>query len=222
MRRLLLLAAAAAACSCAGHSLTGDEAPSGTIERRQGAMPEAPQPAADGPAPELQRTATAEIQRDDPEKGVTAAAALATRHGGWVESMASERVTMRVPDANLDAVLADLPELGELTSRRVRAVDVGDTHRDLQIRIDTLRKTRERYLALLERAESIAEATAVEHELERINGQLERLEASLAAMEKRIAYSALSVEFTRKTTPGPLGWVFYGVFVGVKKLFVWN
>lgn len=225
MRRLLALVLAAAACGTQSHSVVGDEAP-GTGESRIQRSPVGSardlQRSPDAPAPELQRSAEAEIRRDDPERGVTAAAELAKQHGGWVESMASERVTLRVPDAELDAVLADLPGLGELTARRVRALDVGDAHRDLEVRIDTLRKTRERYLALLARAQGIGEATAVEHELERVTTQLERLEAELATMEKRIAYSALAVEFSRPVTPGPIGWIFYGAYLGLKKLFVWN
>ena len=136
--------------------------------------------------------------------------------------MAPEHVVLRLPDAELDGALEDLPALGEVLARHVRAVDVADAHRDLEVRIDTLRKTRERYLALLAKAQSIAEATAVEHELERVTGELERLETALAAMEKRIAYSSLALEFSRKTTPGPVGWLFYGAYVAVKKLFVWD
>jgi hypothetical protein len=219
-----LLLLAAAACSHAAvspHSVIGDEARAAPAEEvPSGAAVQEVSSAAR--APELQRAAEAEVRRDDPEAGVAAAAALARDHGGWVESMAAERVTVRVPDSQLDAVLAELPRLGELRARRVRAVDVGDTHRDLEVRIDTLRRTRQRYLALLDKAQGIAEATAVEHELERVTGRLERLEAELASLQKRIAYSGLSVDFSREVTPGPIGWVFYGAFTAVKKLFVWN
>ncbi len=161
-----------------------------------------------------------EIHREDPPAGVTAATAFATDHGGWVESIADEHVVLRLPDAQLDAALDDLARLGEVASRRVQAQEVGDAHRDLRVRIDSLRRTRERYLALLDKAQSVADATAVERELERVTSELERLEATLAAMEKKIVYSSLSLEFSRKVRPGPLGWPFYAAYAGVKWLFV--
>lgn len=173
-------------------------------------------------APELARTAEAEVRRDDPAAGVPAAAALAKDHGGWVESMADERVVLRVPDEQLDKVLDELPRLGEVAARHVHATDVGDAHRDLRIRLDSLRRTRERYLALLDKAQTVADAAAVERELERVTTQLEELEAQLAAMEKRIAFSSLALDFARKVRPGPIGWVFYGLYSGVKWLFVWD
>ncbi|MCA1826783.1 MAG: DUF4349 domain-containing protein [Myxococcales bacterium] len=174
------------------------------------------------PAPELVRTADAEIHREDPAQGVTAAVALAKEHGGWAESMNVERVVLRVPDEQLDAVLVELPKLGEVASRRVHAVEMGDAHRDLRLRIDSLRRTRDRYLELLGRAENVSEATGVEREIERVTSELERLEAQLAAMEKRIQFSALALDFSRKVRPGPVGWVFYGLYSGLKWLLVWD
>src|SRR5437667_6898773 len=78
--------------------------------------------------PERVRSADAEVHRDDPAKGVTAVAAMAKEHGGWVESMVEQRVVLRVPDEQLDAMLDELPKLGEVAERRVRAVDMGEVH----------------------------------------------------------------------------------------------
>jgi seryl-tRNA synthetase len=147
---------------------------------------------------------------------------MAKEHGGWVESMAEERVVLRVPDDQLDAMLDELPKLGEVAQRRVNAVDMGEAHRDLRLRIDGLRRTRDRYLALLDRAQSVSDAAAVEKEIERVTAQLEQLEAQLAAMEKRIQFSSLAVGFSRKLRPGPVGWVFYALYSGMKWLLVWD
>lgn len=160
------------------------------------------------------------MHRDDPEKGPPAAAALAKEHGGWVAALSDAKVTLRVPDAALDAMMDALPSLGEVAARHVRATDVTDARRDLQTRIETLEKTRLRYLALLEKAQSVADATAVERELERVTVQLELLRGQLEAMEGRIAYAELSLEFSRQVRPGPVGWLFYAVYSGVKWLLV--
>ena len=173
-------------------------------------------------ARELARNAEAEVRREDPDRGPPAAAELAKAHGGWVEAMTAERVRVRVPDGELDAVMAALPALGEVADRHVRAQDMTEAHRDLEVRIDNLRRTRDRYLALLERAANVGEATAVEHELERITAQLELLEAQLERLQSRVQMAELSVEFSRKLRPGPVGWVFYGLFSAVKWLVVWG
>src|ERR1041384_3680841 len=170
-----------------------------------------------GPAQrDLARTADATVHREDPEKGPSAAASLAKEHGGWVAAMNDDRVDLRVPDGQLDAVLAALPSLGEVAERRIRASDVTDAHRDLLVRIDNLRRTRDRYLALLDQAENVSEATGVEKELERVTALLEVLEAQQKALEQRVEFASLSVEFSRKVRPGPIGWVFYGLYAAVK------
>src|SRR4051812_23508404 len=131
---------------------------------------------------ELTRTADAQVHRDDPEKGPPAAAALAREHGGWVAAMNGENVTLRVPNEALDGVMDGLPSLGEVAGRHVRATDVTEAHADLETRIENLQKTRERYLALLEKAENVTDAAAVEREIERVTGQLELLQRQLESM----------------------------------------
>jgi hypothetical protein len=198
-----------------------DAQPSSQDEDAARRMPDASPPEGDGPPErELSRTARAELQRDDPEAGPPAAAALAKRHGGWVASMAARSVTVEVPGDRLEALLVELPSLGKVTERHFAARDVTAAHRDLRVRIDNLKRERDRYLALLERAESISDATAVEREIERLTGQLELLEARLQAMGERVQDAAVQLDFSRELRPGPVGYVFYAVFSGVKWLFV--
>jgi seryl-tRNA synthetase len=117
-------------------------------------------------------------------------------------------------------LLVELPSLGKVTERRFAARDVTAAHRDLRVRIDNLKRERDRYLALLERAENIPDATGVEREVERLTSQLELLEAQLQAMGDRVHDAALHLDFSRELRPGPIGYVFYAVYSGVKWLFV--
>jgi hypothetical protein len=119
-------------------------------------------------------------------------------------------------------VLDALSSLGEVAGRHIRAVDVTEAHADLQTRIENLEKSRERYLALLEKAQSVSDAASVEKELERITGQLELLKRQLEQTQSRIEFAELSVSFSRKARPGPVGWVLYALYSGVKWLFVWD
>jgi hypothetical protein len=83
-----------------------------------------------------------------------------------------------------------------------------------------LRRERDRYLALLERAANVAEATAVEREVERVTTQLELMEAQLLAMSTRIEDAEVRIDFSRELKPGPIGYLFYGLYSGIKWLFV--
>jgi len=129
-------------------------------------------------------------------------------------------VTVAVPGDQLEAVLLELPSLGKVTESRLLARDVTAAHRDLEVRIDSLRRERERYLALLDRAGDVAESLQVEHEIERVTTELELLEAELAALKDHVQDATLAIAFSREVRPGPVGYVFYAVFSGIKWLFV--
>jgi hypothetical protein len=212
MNRAWVLVLCAAACS---HALPVDD-----LEAHPATAVETPGGEAAAPERELARAAHAELERQDPEAGPPAAAELARRHGGWVASMAARSVTVEVPGDQLDAVLLELPSLGKVTARHLAARDLTAAHRDLAVRIDNLRRERERYLALLERAATVADATAVEREIERLTTQLELLEARLQAMTGKIQDAEVRLDFSRETKPGPVGYLFYWAYSGVKWLFV--
>jgi hypothetical protein len=168
------------------------------------------------------RTAAAEVERSDPENGPKGAQAIAEKHKGYVESSSSSSATLRVPSAELDASILELATLGKVVSQETHSRDVTFQHLDTDVRLNTLRKERERYLELLAKAPSVTDALAVEKELERVTGEIERLEGELKLMDSQVELASLDVRFSRPVRPGPVGWVFYGVFSAVKWLFVWD
>jgi hypothetical protein len=180
-----------------------------------------------GPAPEaadrmIARSASLEIERSDPEAGPTAAVALAKAQGGWVRRSSTQGASLMVPAAQLDSTLTQLGALGDVTGRYVSGEDVTDEYRDVTIRLDNLEKSRVRYLALLDRAATVADAAAVERELERVTLALERMKGRIQALGQSVKYSSVEVNFSRPIRPGPVGWVFYGLYHGVKWLLVWD
>jgi Domain of unknown function (DUF4349) len=208
--RTILCLMLVCACSASHASLRGDEASS--AENSQ---------ARDG-SPLLAHRGEASLEREDPEKGPDAAAKLAAQHGGYVSLMQERSVTLQVPGDQVDALLAELPTLGKVTSRRFEALDVTSPRRDLKARIDNLSRERSRYLDLLAAATTISDAAAVEREVERVTGELEAMEARMAALDARVADASLRLDFSHELKPGPIGLVFYALASGVKWLFVWN
>jgi hypothetical protein len=168
------------------------------------------------------RTASLEVERDEPEQGPPQTVALAKSHGGYAELVTDSAVTARVPAEQLDAFLAAMPSLGKVARQSVLAEDVTDARRDLKVRLDNVTRVRARYLELLERATNVSDTLAVEKELERVTAEYEALKARLESVEAQVALATVRVEFERPVRPGPVGWVFYGLAQGVKWLFVWD
>jgi hypothetical protein len=168
------------------------------------------------------RTASVELERDDPDQGPAQAVSLAKAHGGYAQRVTSESATVRVPAERLDAFLGAVPGLGKVERQTVTADDVTEAHQDLKIRLTNLERVRERYLELLQRAVTVEDTLRVEKELERVTAEYESLKARLESLEDQVALATVSLEFQRPVRPGPVGWVFYGLGKAVKWLFVWD
>lgn len=63
---------------------------------------------------------------------------------------------------------------------------------------------------------------AVERELARATTEVERLEGQLRLLQNQVAFSTVRLTVDEDVDPGPLGWVFVGLYEGVKWLFVWD
>jgi uncharacterized protein YPO0396 len=149
------------------------------------------------------------------------AAKLARGMDGYVSGETEESITMMVPTERLDEALDDLSKLGEVTERDIDVQDVTRQYTNLQVRIDNLRKMRNRLKELVEQSVTVEEVLKVERELGRVTSELEQLEARMRVLERDTTYATIRVYFEEKVTPGPVGWIFYGTFLAIKWLFVW-
>ncbi|MCK5795617.1 MAG: DUF4349 domain-containing protein [Deltaproteobacteria bacterium] len=154
------------------------------------------------------------------------AASVARQLGGLVaRSHHSEKrstVTLRVPNAQFQLALTKLKGLGELESVEVRGRDVTAQVIDLDIRLKTTIKVRERYLELLAKAQNVAEALPVQQQLDTVNMKIERMKGQLKVLRDQVAMSTIHMTAKHPVRPGIVGWVFYGLYKGVKWLFVWD
>jgi hypothetical protein len=131
-------------------------------------------------------------------------------------------LTLRIPGDKFQLAMAQLRTIGELDRISVRGRDVTAQVVDLDIRLATALKVRKRYLELLAKAQTVAEAMPVQKELERVNLQIERLKGRLKVLRDQVALSTINVELKYPVRPGIVGWVFYGLYKGVKWLFIWD
>ena len=150
------------------------------------------------------------------------AQAMTESIGGYVAFAGPGELVLRIPDARLDEALDRLAALGEVERREIRVSDVTAEYTDLQIRLDNARALQDRLRALLADAESVQDVLAVERELARVTTEVERLEGQLRLLQNQVAFSTVRLTVGEDVDPGPLGWVFVGLYEGVKWLFVWD
>jgi hypothetical protein len=206
---LTALVAALAACTCSA----GPNAP------------RAPRlsPVASPPGDRrIVRSADLVLERDEPDAGPARVAEVTERLGGYVARSGTTSIDVMIPAPRFDEALRDVVRLGEVARKDVYGEDVTEEHQDLSIRLDNFEKSRMRFVELLAMAQNVEQAVLVEKEIERVTVEIERLKGRLKSLDERVAYARLAVHFERPVTPGPLGWVFYGLYKGVKWLFVWD
>jgi len=143
-------------------------------------------------------------------------------YNGYITRATQNAITARIPSENMGNFLNYARTLGNVDNERQTGIDVTDQYRNDVIRLDSFKTIRDRYLALLDRANTISELISIEREIERLTVEIERLEVRIHDVELRVAYSEITVRFRERVRPGPVGWIFYGLYRGVKWLFVWN
>jgi hypothetical protein len=185
------------------------------------AAPRAAEPGGGAPLPMIISEAFLSIEVADAEKAVDALVTIAKQHEGYTVSTGSHTV-LRVPSASLAVALEAVAAVGTVTSREVREQDVSKRYSDTSLKLENAKAARSRYLELLSKAENVSAALQVEKELERLNGEIALFESDLGNLAHLVQYATISVSISKKVTPGPLGWVFYGLYRVVEWLFVWR
>ena len=156
------------------------------------------------------RTAYVSVDVDDVATGVSAIADLTADLEGQLQSQSvqgtsedsSANMTVRVPASNLDALLASIDTLGEVTSSSVDAQDVAVEVIDLEARITTLEESIDRLRDLQGQATSVADLVTVESELSARQAELESLTARRDYLMRQVEMSTAYISLTTTTT-GP-------------------
>lgn len=114
---------------------------------------------------------------------------------GFVSQQTDHQLVLRIPAAHFRSFMDALGEEGRVLDRNIAAQDVGEEFRDIEIRIRNLEVTRQRIEALLAQAANVADALAVQRELERITSELEAMRGRQRYLADRIAFSTITINF---------------------------
>jgi uncharacterized protein DUF4349 len=128
----------------------------------------------------------------------------------------------RVAPTRMDALMDSAATLGFVGERRVSLDDVTDQVVDAQGRLTSLRASRDRLRALLDRAGGVSDVITVERELARVQSEIESLEGRLAVLQGAVALSEVNVRLDRKHELGPVSKIAVGIGHALRKLFILN
>ena len=103
-------------------------------------------------------------------------------------------LTVKVPPAELGAVLIGLDELGTVRSSNQQAQDVTDQLVDLAVRIRNAEQSVARVRGFLDEATDLRQMVDLESELTRRQTDLERLLATQANLTERVALSTRTID----------------------------
>ncbi|WP_039726297.1 DUF4349 domain-containing protein [Leptolyngbya iicbica] len=152
---------------------------------------------------QLIKQATLQLEMADVDAAIAAVSDILAQYQGDLLQLSDagtaedqpRQVTLqlRVPQANLEATLTALKQLGEVNHQAITASDVSGQLVDLQARIRNLRKSEESLLAIMERSGSIAEVLEVSRELSTVREAIERNDAQLQSLQNQVAYSTINL-----------------------------
>jgi hypothetical protein len=185
------------------------------------------------------------------EDKVGEAHAVADSFGGFVvESFASQgsgkriaegSLVFRIPAESYDSALSRLRELGRVESLEESGQDVSKEFVDLNARIRQLRAVEAQLLELLQRADDVPAALAVQNQLSQVQLDLEQARGRLQYLDNRVAFATISMSMHELSVVAPqdggfrivdawatagsafltvVGWLFIGIAVAAPVLIL--
>jgi hypothetical protein len=123
--------------------------------------------------------------------------------GGHLSNQTDRTLKVRIPAAKFDEAFAWVRKAGRVLAEARRAHDVTEEFLDLGIRLDTAKKSRDRLLEILQKADKVEDILKVEAELRRLTEEIERMEGRRKFLADQVAMSTLTVTFQATAEPPP-------------------
>ena len=195
----------AAAETGAADSARSDEEAAGGGEEVPASVQDVP-----GVAPKVIQTASLSLSvaKGDYEDAVTEARSVAARLGGFVVSSETTRaranqplrgsLTIRVPSQRYAAAMAAVSGLGRIESQNEGSEDVSAEYVDLQSRARHLEAVERQLLVLLDRADTVAAALAVQSQLSQTQLELEQTRGRIRYLDNQTSYATIALQLRER------------------------
>ena len=141
----------------------------------------------------------ARVRVQSVEAATDAAISAVEAVGGAVESVSGRVVTLRVPKAvfqdQFDALLA----LGDVVDKSITARDITDAFTAVDLRLKTAKRTRDRLVELLARAEDEKEKLELVRQIQRVTEEIELLEGQHRTLDALARMSRITLELVPRS-----------------------
>jgi anti-sigma factor RsiW len=149
------------------------------------------------------------------DKSMAGVDALLAKYGGYVQSSQINGVpegsgdtlgrtaviTLRLPIDKYGSAMEELQGMGNLLSKNENTDDVSRQYVDTDARNKTLIAQRDRYMALLDKADNTESIIALQNQITELTVQIEQNTAQLRFWDDQVSYSAITVEFHELVIP---------------------
>jgi hypothetical protein len=158
----------------------------------------------------------------DPDKTNNEINIITEKLNGFVTRSGTDFSIVRIPSDKTNDFINEIKTYGKIRNKNISGMDITDEYNDILIKIDSLNRLRNKYTNLIGKAVNVQDMLAIEKELERVNHELELLEGQKLKSEKMVEYTTITIYYHKKVTPGPIGWIFYGLYSVIRWLFIWG
>ncbi|HLN17979.1 MAG TPA: DUF4349 domain-containing protein [Acidimicrobiales bacterium] len=164
---------------------------------------------------EASGTASVTVHKGDLDQTVSSLSALAQADGGFVANSQVSTgggppgadLTIQVPEGDFSSVVAHLASFGKVRSLSTKATDVTAQYTDLSARIAALEASRQQYLTIMTKAQTIGDILAVQSQLDDLQSQVEQLQGQQQVLDSETTYASLDVALSepgRRPPPPPV------------------
>jgi Ca-activated chloride channel family protein len=190
-----------------GNGNRPDSAPASRTMNGSAAGIQAPQAPPPAPSDETKvkadivTTGTVQMTVGSPTEAADKFVAATVGAGGHVDSRTEQsghgrptvELTLRIPSAKVEGVLAEIGKLGTVDSIQINHEDVTAQRVDLDARIKALQTSVDRLLDLMSKAASTSTLLEAENALTERQADLDSLKSQRATLGDQIAYSTITV-----------------------------
>ena len=191
-----------------GGGTTARRAASGSALEPSGSLPSL--------GPKIVQTASLRLSvpRNRFEETVEEARTLATGLGGFVVSssavqgtqrrLESGTLVLRIPERSYAQAMETLSALGRVERQQESGQDVSQEFVDLEARSRHLEAVERQLLELLDRADTVPAALAVQSRLQEIQLELEQVRGRLRYLDDQVTFATISLQLHERVAPaGP-------------------
>ncbi|MDP1803902.1 MAG: DUF4349 domain-containing protein [Acidimicrobiales bacterium] len=147
-------------------------------------------------------TADLTVRVDDAAGATEEATRLVAGAGGLIFAQRSEpreaRLTLKVPPATFEPVMAELGDLGVTLKRQSKAQDVTDQVVDVDGRLRTALASAERLRVLVGDARSTGDIVSLESELAKRESEIESLHGRLRVLTSQVDMATINLRLTER------------------------